>query len=660
MLRLLLLCSVFPLGLLSVPNLSAQTLRLSPQPNQWDNQQIPLDSWGAISFGVRNSGDEGQDVFLTSFFEQHSDQQFGRQFWVPPHSIREGWYLVKTPPTDGTKKEVENKALNFKLIRRHGSVETAETPEANTRSEVKPIRCPKSPARTLLVVDPEDEDSASLVTAARTVTAKPGDFRVSAIHPLPPVVAAYEGWTHIILASNRVLQDQASMEALRQWTVQGGRLWILLDKTGLDAALPFLTGEAGLSVVDRVGLNSFQLDCPSKEFLISRETRELEEPVEMVRTIAEGFDTIYQVNGWDAAITTRTGKGFVLITTLGPTGWLKSTAENTNPNWRAMLSKTGYPTAECKILGEQFWAYQETVPAPELAAVATQYVGYPVMSLTSIASALSLFCLSILVGGIFLWRAERLAWMAWFAPTVAIMGTLWIGVTSHQNRNTIPPTEATIQIVEADPVGNIHIQGGTSVYSVADGDTNPQVTRGGQLEFVNPPVGQAKRLVWTDYGKVYWENLNLNTGVHEFRFQTHQVGSPSQAIFSFNEEGIIGRMTGHKWELPERGLIVSPNGQFAAPHFLADGQLVSTARDSLAPGRYSASSVIDDREQTRMDILEQLLGKDRPAPSEPRLYFWTDPLETGFQTQKEGRKVGDAFVGLPILFERPPAGTEIY
>ena len=660
MIRFLLLCIVPPLSFFLVPSLRAQDLRLSAVPTQSQNLQVPFETWSAVAFEVENPGDEGREAFITSYFQEIPDQQFGRQYWLPPHSVRRGWYLVKTPPTNEGKDPVEAKALNAMLVRRRGSTESAKALEPGKRFESSYIRCPKSPAKTLLITSGKDAESEKLVTAVRTATKNPKNYLRSTLQTLPPVATAYEGWTHIVLASDRVSQDPAAVEALRQWTVQGGRLWILLDKAGLEAALPFLADAGGLTVIDRVGLTSFQLESPRGENPVSGETRELEEPVEMVRTVSEGFRTLYQVDGWNAAMTTQVGKGTVLISTLGPSGWLRPRGENSNPNWRAVLSESGYPILECTSLGKLFWERKETPPASNLASVATDYVGYPVTSLTRVASALALFCSSILIGGVVLWRTKRLAWMSVFAPVAAGLATLWIGVTSHQNRSSIPPTEAAIFVAEADAVGNLHIQGGLSVYSTSNGDTNPQTSNAGQLEFVNPPAGLGKRLVWSDYGKVHWENLKLNTGVHEFRIQTHQAKKPSHAIFSFNEEGVIGRVAGGEWTLPGRGLIASPNGQFAAPRFLADGQLVSTAGDSLAPGRFSASDVIDDREQTRMAILEKVFADNQPRPSEPRLYFWMDPLETGFQTQEEGRRVGDALVGLTITYERPPAGRQVF
>ena len=658
--RFLILCIVPPLCFFWIPNLSAEDLRLSAVPNQSLHLQVPFETWSAVSFEVHNPADEGQDAFITSYFEEIPDQQFGRQYWVPPHSVRRGWYLVKTPPTNGGKEDIEAKALNAMLIRRQGSTERAKAFEPGKRFETSFIRCPKSPARTLLIVGRGDAETKKLVAAARTATRTPLSFVSSTRQTLPPVAAAYEGWTHIVLASNHVLEDPAAVEALRQWTVQGGSLWILLDKTGLEAALPFLADAGGLTVIDRVGLNSFTLASPRKGNLVRGDSRELEDPVEMVRTVSEGFRTLYQIDGWNAAMMTQVGRGSVLITTLGASGWLKPRDETADPRWSGMLQESGYPIPECTSLGEQFWELENTSPATELAPVATEYVGYPVMSLTRVASALALFCGSILVGGVVLWRMTRLAWMSVLAPVAAVLATFGIGVSSHQNRSSIPPTEATIQVAEADAVGNIHIQGGLSVYSASNGDTKPQTTHAGQLEFVTPPTGQGKRLIWSDHGKVHWENLKLNTGVHEFRFQTHQAKKPNHAIFSFNEEGVIGRVAGGEWTLPERGLIVSPNGQFAAPRFLPDGRLVSGSQDSLAPGRFSASEVIDDREQTRMAILENVFADNQRRPSQPRLYFWTDPLDAGFQTQEEGRRVGDALVGLPITYERPPAGGRVF
>jgi hypothetical protein len=107
-------------------------------------------------------------------------------------------------------------------------------------------------------------------------------------------------------------------------------------------------------------------------------------------------------------------------------------------------------------------------------------------------------------------------------------------------------------------------------------------------------------------------------------------------------------------------LIYTPSGKWASPRFLEDGRFVSTAEDRLTPGQFSASDIIDDREEIRIEVLRQRFTDNQNLPRQPRFYFWTTPLEAGMRTQTEGRQVGDALVGLPIVFETPPAESQVF
>ena len=648
------------LSLSFLSELAAKDITISSPPHQWQSLNLPLDSWGTVVFEARNPTDRPEECFLTSYFVDRADQQFGRRFHLPAHSILQEWYLVKTPSSDGSQSQNETKSLNSMMIRRHGAIESSVGPGTGERFESSYIRCRKDAQKTLLIADQADEEPLHFVAAARMTKYDPKEFQVSVMRPLPPVAAAYEPWTHIILASNRILEDQAAVEALRQWTLRGGSLWILLDKTGVDAALPFLADAGGLTVVDRVGLTTFHLTTSRTDFKLSGESRELEAPAEMVRVVPAGFEVLCQIDGWAAALSTNVGHGKVLVSTLGPSGWLQTRGQAADRRWRTELSESGYPTEECLSLGEMFWGAEKMIPPADVAEIATSYVGYRITSWAWVAWTLAVFCGAVLAAGLVLWRSKRLTWLAWVAPAASVLATACLGISGHRMRTSIPPTEASIQVVEADSLGNVQIEGGLSVYSVSNGDTQPKVTRGGRLEFVHPPVGQAKRLVWSDCGSSHWENLDLNTGMHEFRFETYKTRPPSLAVLSLNEQGVTGRISGGTWDLPQRGLIVSPGGQLAAPRFEGEGRFVSSAKDGLPPGQFSASNVIDDRETTRIRVLRKLFSEVSRLPSRPRLYFWTKSLETGMRTQTEGRKVGEALVGVPLLFERPPPGRSVY
>src|SRR5207302_3970072 len=86
-------------------------------------------------------------------------------------------------------------------------------------------------------------------------------------------------------------------------------------------------------VIDRVGLTNVRIEpatnAPSggaaKAGTAGPIETEYEEPVDLVRSVlAEGdFEVEYTVNGWPAAFWKSFGEGKLLVTTLGPRGWMR-------------------------------------------------------------------------------------------------------------------------------------------------------------------------------------------------------------------------------------------------------------------------------------------------------------------------------------------------
>src|SRR5687767_4462946 len=107
--RSFVLFALCPAGLSS---LAADDVWISSPPHQWQTLHAPFDTWVTMTFEAKNPHVGANEAFLTSYFEDQSQQQFGRRFWIPPESVLKSWYLAKTLRADANSVEQNTKRLS--------------------------------------------------------------------------------------------------------------------------------------------------------------------------------------------------------------------------------------------------------------------------------------------------------------------------------------------------------------------------------------------------------------------------------------------------------------------------------------------------------------------------------------------------------------------
>ena len=650
----------------------AEDVSLLAPPRAMGRNRLAYESWVPLITQVANGGTEDEELLVTSYFDDVRDRQFGRRFWIPENSVRTIWYLIRTPPppslaanaNGGQQEEVQPKNAQTLLLRERGAVETAVLSDDGKRTTDRFLRCSPVAPDTLMIGDANDDESLHLVNAARIQGSRDPLFHLSDQDPLPPVVEAYSGLRCIVLASDRVLSDQSGLQALRDWMIRGGRLWILADRVGVDVVDQLLDGEAALTEIDRVDLTTVRMERGSRSLgSVRSPVREFETPVEMVRVIADNFDEVFHVDGFPAALERTIGDGRLLVTTLGSRAWYR---RPTSAETRILPKKTlvrnvqAYPTSECATLSTVFWGLGEetTTESVDWRAASTGLVGYAVTSRKHVALCLVGFCVVLLVAGSIAWKTGRLASIASVALALSALVTLGLIGLGMTSRSAIPPTQAMVQLADFDVLGNTRIRGAMSIYRTGIGQKIIQAPDQGTIQFTAAPSGSATRLVWTSSGHKQWENVQIPAGVQELEFDVWQTFAPSQAVLTLNSNGLVGHFSGRDWDRPESGILASRGGRLAVVQFTDQG-LESNTQDVLPTGRFVAEDVVDDRAQRRIALSKRIFSGNRRLPNQPRLYFWDTPLPLGIDAVDAQRQVGEAIVNLPVVFERPPSGTSV-
>ena len=70
----------------------------------------------------------------------------------------------------------------------------------------------------------------------------------------PSSATALDSMDQLLITGNRLMDDTAGQLAVRDWLYAGGRLWIMLDKTGMELPERLLGDQFGMHLVDEVPL----------------------------------------------------------------------------------------------------------------------------------------------------------------------------------------------------------------------------------------------------------------------------------------------------------------------------------------------------------------------------------------------------------------------
>lgn len=630
------------------------------------------EKWGDLRINLMNSREEPRELLCTTYFNDRPNLQFGRRVWVPARSILRIAHPVVIPPCDPAKGRTLN--LQSLIV---DSTEGSDVLVKNRSGQLLhdgAILVTHSPRNTGMIsklgeqgskgVPPEEV--ADIIEAGRVSQLLPRQFATLIDTFLPADESGWNCFDHIIIAENRIADDLAALSALRSWLHKGGRLWVMLDQVDPIVLERLLGDDFRSHVIDRVGLTTVRVDkTPSlsnPEGGIG-ETYDHEEPVDHVRVVSRDFDVTHTVNGWPAAMTRTFGEGSILVTTLGPRGWMRLTSENdmkhNDPN-----SYTRYIVNDpMKNISGEFFAVREPelLPQAALEPQVREYIGYSIPSWGQIVGTLIGF--SVVLSGIALalMKCGRVESLAWIGSLIAVVTSVALLSIGRSHRSGIPSTEASLQMVQAiEGTDELRGQGVVAVYRPEESQAALSIQGGGQLMpdiagLENAP----RRMVATDLGTWHWENLPQPAGLRATSFSRAETPQDRiEARATFDANGVVGRLAG-PLTAGEDPMIASRNGRLGVT-LEREGAFVARATDLFEKDQYLGSGYVNDEQERRRRTLEKLFtnSKRKDFPSRPLLMFWQDEWKQGFDFGKDVKSLGSTLVAVPLVYDRPPNGTE--
>ena len=686
--------------------------------------------WGILHVHLVNPTLEDKELFATTYFEGEPTLQFGRRLWVPARSQIQTWQpvLLPTGGTDGKNR------FDFRTLVMDASHER----EVLIRGDSGYLQLDGTVGVTKettvtgmidsIESDNDDEEAGSaydLVAASRVEALQSRRITQLPDRILPAEEEFWRALDQLVISDDRMVDDGEAMAAIRRWLFGGGHLWVMLDRVDPRVLERLLGDELPCQVVDRVGLttvriqSSFASANPKDKKL--QWNQDYERPVELVRVEVTDVDVAFTVDGWPAAFWKKCGEGRLLVTTLGPRGWMRLPTATDHAPTPEFLDRSGRSRAQTvresppdeapgkppqsgvpPALQEQFDSLPTSPPRQRAAMTINpqlqtkyiplepgitlagdffssrlppllpnemlesqvqEYVGYSIPPRWLITSLLAVFCFLLAVLGFGLWKRHRLELLGTIGPGSAVVFSIALVLLGRQQRQVVPATVASVQLVRAlAGTDDVRIEGVAGLFSPEGGTATIGAVQGGWLlPDMTGQEGTTRRMVWTDLGVWHWENLPETAGLRSATFSKSGHNSERlEARATFGPEGLSGRLHAAAAHRPSDAVLATRFGRIGV-ELQDDGTFTARTGNVFTAEQFLAAGLLSDEQHRRQIAFQELLTnpRRRDYPTEPELLFWSDPWNLGFRFGEGRRSFGSALVSVPLKLERPPTGTEV-
>ena len=630
--------------------------------------------WGELHLNLENGGDAEQNLLCTTYFDKNPTVQFARQVWLPPRARLKISHPILFPNAD----QLDERSADVRslVIEASPGKEVVVRNDSGLLQHQRSLLITPSGRNTGIIVGREATDSVrqdvlDLIVANREYQGLSNKVALLADDFLPADETSLNYLDHLILTEDRLVDDLAALTAVRRWLHAGGRLWVMLDQTDPVILERLFGDEFQGAVADRVELSSVRVDQPPSIFIPDSEvgnTVSFEIPVDLAQVIVSDMDVWNTVNGWPAAMTRTYGRGRVLITTLGPRGWVKtapppvisSKKDSPPPPPRSEF----VPIPPMEDLAAWIFAEREaeSLPQESLESFAKEYVSYKVPTWGLIIGTMGGFIAALVATGTWFWKRELPEHFGWSGSVLAILfGSLFIGI-GVANRYGVPDTIASVYFAQAiGGTDDVRANGAMAVYRPGGGQSLIRATRGGELwPDMTGSEGSTKRMVTTDLGVFHWDGLLQPTGLGLYPAVTSaSFADRMVATATVDAQGITGRYTGRASDGTD-AILATREGRLGV-QLGADGQFTAGADAVLNPDQYLATTFLTDVQDRRRRILQRLFENRNWQASldHPQLMLWLNDWEHGFQFGEELQRQGDTLLMVPLELRRPPVGTEM-
>lgn len=395
--------------------------------------------------------------------------------------------------------------------------------------------------QTLLLASSDDVDAKALVREVRRHAGLPSRFQaMDSAQLLPPLAAGLDSFTNIVIASESLAPDTAQAEALRQWLVAGGRIWLMLDRADESLARHLLGDDWTAATIDRTLIYPTAPDAGSAQ----------PAPVELVRTVVADAEVLATHDGWPTAWRKRIGRGELIVTSLSPRGWLGPQPAS---SLQALADRLYTPPALTD-------ARQESIALPQLAAAE---IGRPVTPRGVVLGTLLASTAAIAAFGVVAARRRSLDCATGLGVGLSLVTTGIMVTIGLRTQHAVPLTVAAVEIADVSPAGtHAAISGGMAVYAPTT-ITEPLTGSTHTIVWPDlPPAGKLVRFVISDNRTWQWQGLSFSAGaIAQARYEAvPTLSQPLHAQGTLAPDGLHVHIDSGEFSQFENAQFVGPQG----------------------------------------------------------------------------------------------------
>lgn len=631
------------------------------------------DRWGMLHLNLVNAQDRETEVLCATAFDDEASLQYGRRLWLPPRSHLKTWHLVKLPRPAG---DIPARVPYRTSVIKAGGGSEALIRDDSGKMQLSSYLHLSRPGAVIGMIGPVQTDEAAsvrdrethhLVAAAHSFDTEPPKMTELSDPALPLLPESLQSVDQLVIMDGHLRDDDMAISAIRRWLYGGGRLWVLLEQVDPRFMELLLGDEWSCQVIDHVGLNAIRLRSAGPHVPKVDIPTEFEEPVDLVRTIVGEAEVWYEVDGWPAAFWKKCGSGGLLVTTLGPRGWLRLPTDQERMRSRSNLQPSNPFVANGAALNLTADFF---LPRPADVSLATalepqmrDYVGYSIPSREVVVGLLGGFGVLLLTGAVWSWRVAKLERFGLVGTLLATAFSAVLLSIGRQHRSAVPPTLSQVQVIQRIPgTDDSLIHGSAGLFMDDSGTAQLEGSGGGWLiPDMAGSSGTIRRLVWTDLDHWRWENLPQSAGLRSTSFAAAKQSSDRiSALATFGPEGISGHLSVPGSQVAEDVVLATHEGRIAV-QVDAKGDFSATGDRTLSREQYLSAGLLSDEQLRRSRTMHELLGAHSKSgfPDRPVLLFWTAPWQMGLEFGQVSRTAGSALVSVPLRFVRPRDGTEV-
>ena len=472
----------------------------------------------------------------------------------------------------------------------------------------------------------------------------------------------------LTITSSELLDYPDAIESIQAWLQRGGRLWIRLDRTGIDVARALLDDALPLSVVGETTTNSVLLTLNPEYRQSTFPTREVErtfdEPIRYLRVVQDGGEVFWNIDGWPVAIRIPLGRGAVVVTTVDSEVFCvqRSGPGNDASEYQYQLIPSAEPMQRALFVNRQEPLLGETAVAEQAASI----IGYRIPSRMTAIGLTLCFPALLLGAGVWLQRREKGERLILLLPLLAILVAIPAVGVGSLGRRVAPKSVIETAFVQSVPGSRRLVSDGyASVFDFGSEALKVSGSEGTIVEVdIDPTNRNYRQLVWTGVDTCHWEGLQQPDGIRTFHARSLEtLQGPLSVTATFDENGVVGKLD--SGGLTETGDLIFAGMSPDRMSLKLDsaGQFRGTPADVLAFGNFSGGQFVSDQQRRRAEIYASVLditGRDLAFPQAPSLMFWA-------QSNRQMLDIGDSdvrrerslLVVHPLRMERPKVGTQI-